>query len=595
VRVDGQPRECSRKALELLLILVRNADRVVSRDAAMDALWPGGQVVSDEALTQLVFRTRAVLGPYAPLLKTLRGIGLRLDADVSLLGDAASPAPADRTIEALDAATNVATSAPASAPAKPGSEAIVESPASIVTAAAVSGRGSQRWRHAAAILALLLTLSIASWAWRGSAGSSPILDEGYGLNVSDARVTHAESLALIAEALHNEARGERKRGALTLEKVHAADPTTPVPALMLALWTNGDGDGEAGTRWLAQARERVGLTPDLYYDFLLEYVSAELTGSPQQIIDSAGAVLNVRPHAWRMHSARAHLMEYIGMRTAALQEAQKIEVHALGHRRLDMAIADRASMGDPDGAAAMLDRLDAADDPAMYSFLRGRIAWSRGDFAAAESEFSRTAATALDAARIDLRVRSLLYAGVIQVMRGDDAAALTTIEAARSAFAGQSVLVDTDLSLLLAQLHAASGREEAMNRELDRALATPPNGTDDLLALSAVFTAMRLRPTQALTRPVELSPAAAALWDAFAAWQQQRSEDLTAALAMANQHGIGNTRWADDARWLQLRAGLRPDPPVTLDPPHPPLSRVVLRRLIRAELARQGEKLPVAP
>lgn len=595
VRVDGQPRECSRKAFELLLVLVRNSDRVLPRDTVMDALWPGGQIVSDEALTQLVFRTRAVLGPYGPLLKTLRGIGLRLEAEVSLIADIASPLSADPAIEAANAETPSTNDTAVPAMAAPVAAATTEPPASRAATPTVKVRGSAHWRYAAAFAVLLLILAVASWSWRGTAGSPPILDEGYGITVADARVTHADSLALITEALHNDARGERKRGALTLEKVHAADPTTPVPALMLAIWNNGDGQREAASRWLEQARERVGPAPDFYYDFLLDYARAELDGSAQQVIDSAGAVLNVRPGAWRMHSARAHLMEAIGMHTAALQEIQTIDVPKLGHRGRDMAIADRASMGDIDGATALLDRLDAADDPAMYNFLRGRIAWSRGDFAAAETEFSRSAATALDAARIDLRMRSLQFAGAIQAMRGDDAAALITIEAARTAYAGRSVLFDIDLSLLLAQLHAAAGRDDSMHRELDRALATPLRETDDLLPLSALYTAMRLRPAEPPPRPALLSPATAALWDAFVAWQGQHQEALSAALANANQHGISNTRWADEARWLQLRAGLRPDPPTTLDPPRPPMARVMLRRLIRAELARQGVALPVQP
>ena len=85
LHVDGEPRQCSRKAFELLLLLVRNAGRVLSREEVMGALWPGGQIVSDEALAQLVFRTRAVLGAHGSVLKTLRGIGLRLDARVTLV------------------------------------------------------------------------------------------------------------------------------------------------------------------------------------------------------------------------------------------------------------------------------------------------------------------------------------------------------------------------------------------------------------------------------------------------------------------------------------------------------------------------------
>lgn len=592
VRVDGQPRECSRKAFELLVVLVRNADRVMSRDAVMDALWPGGQVVSDEALTQLVFRTRAVLGPYGPLLKTLRGIGLRLDAEVT-------QADGERLTSGDPVADGEHAGAPAAAsldstPTKPVMAALAAPSSSVSAAPADSAAATRRPAYAATLVAALLITAAGLWSWRGGPASRD-LDEGYGLYVADARVSRDDSVALITEALHNDARGERARGALTLEQLHSADHTTPVPALMLAIWNNGDGHGDAASRWLSQARERVGSDTDPYLNFMLEYARAELDGTPQRIIDSAGAVLNVRPRAWRMHLARAHLMEASGMRTAALQEIQKIDVPALGHRRRDMAIADRASMGDVDGASALLDRLDPADDPPMHDFLGGRIAWSRGDFAAAEAGFSRAAATALDAARVDLRMRSLQYAGAIQAMRGDDETARATLEAARTVYAGRSVFIDIDLSLMLAQLHAAAGRDDEMDRELDRALATPLDETNNLLPLTARFTALRLRPTQALPRPSRLTPATAALWDAYVAWQQQRPEAVAAALALADQYGIGSTRLADEARWLQLRAGLRPDPAASLDPPRAPMARVMVRRLIRAELARQGVTLPAQP
>ncbi len=558
----------------------------------MDALWPGGQVVSDEALTQLVFRTRAVLGPYGPLLKTLRGIGLRLDAEVTQ-GDAETATPADPETDGENAGAAVAVPLD-STTTKPVIEALAASASSVAAAPANRSASKRRPAYAATMAAALLVAVAVLWSWRGGP-ESPDLDEGYGLYVADARASRDDSVALITEALHNDARGERARGALTLEQVHSADLTTPVPALMLALWNNGDGHGDKASGWLSQARERVGSDTDPYFNFLLEYVRAELDGTPQRIIDSAGAVLNVRPRAWRMHLARAHLMEASGMRTAALQEIQRIDVPALGHRRRDMAIADRASMGDVDGASALLDRLDPADDPPMHDFLSGRIAWSRGDFAAAEARFSRAAATALDAARVDLRMRSLHYAGAIQAMRGDDETARATLEAARTVYAGRSVFIDIDLSLMLAQLHAAAGRDDEMDRELDRALATPLDETNNLLPLTARFTALRLRPTQPLPRPGQLTPAFAALWDAYVAWQQKRPEALAAALAQANQYGIASTRLADEARWLQLRAGLRPDPAASLDPPRAPMARVMVRRLIRSELARQGETLPAQP
>lgn len=80
--VEGRPRPCSRKAFELIWALCRQPRRTRPRDALIAEVWPGGQIVSDEALAQVVFRARNVLGPYGDLIKTVRGVGFALDADV---------------------------------------------------------------------------------------------------------------------------------------------------------------------------------------------------------------------------------------------------------------------------------------------------------------------------------------------------------------------------------------------------------------------------------------------------------------------------------------------------------------------------------
>ncbi len=312
----------------------------------------------------------------------------------------------------------------------------------------------------------------------------------------------------------------------------------------------------------------------------MAYVTAGASFDPQATIDAAGALLSVRHDAWRMRHARAHLLQFRGMRAAALHEIQQIKVPTLGHRKRDMVIADRASMGDIPGATELLDRIDPASDPVMYSFLRGRLAWSRRDFDAAHTQFRSAADAAYDVGRLDLYTRALHYAGAIEVMRGEDDAALASFDAARSALAGRNVFVDMDLSMLLAGLHADAGRSELMHQELDRALAAPPRSADEPTALAARFAALRLQPQVAVTRPADLTPAPAALWDAYLAWQQRQPEALAAALAQASQRGIDATRWADDARWLQQQAGMPLSAPGSLDPPYPPLSRVLLRRQI---------------
>ncbi len=613
LRVDGHPRECSRKAFELLLLLVRNPDRVLPREEVMDALWPGGQVVSDEALAQLVFRTRAVLGTYGGLVKTLRGIGLRLDAPFIVIDPGnsapASPNSAARLGEpqlvivdapaSVDAVTEES-SASGALPVDRAGEPLPdrESPGTDEGAMPITGaRADHPSRTRIAIITLVALLLALAWnmlQWRHQVPAEPeMLDEGYGLMRDDLRASRDDSASFVLEAIANEAAGERHRAMRVLEALHAADPTTPVPAIYLAIWSNGDGNSETARRWLDQARARVGPSPDLYYDLWMAFVAVQLSKEPQAIVEAAGALLSVRPDAWRMRHARAHLLEFRGMRAAALHEIQQIKVPTLGHRKRDMVIADRASMGDIPGATALLDRLDPAVDPLMHAFLRGRLAWSRADFDAAHTQFRSAAGAAYDVSRLDLHTRALQYAGAIEVMRGEDHAALASFEEARTVLAGRHLILDIDLSLMLAGLHAQAGRTELMQQELDRALATPPRSPDESMPLAARFTALRLRPQVPLARPVELAPAPAALWDAFLAWQQRQPDALRAALAQASQHGIEATRWADDARWLQLQAGLPLSAAVSLDPPYPPLSRLLVRRQIdRAIAAAPGAAGP---
>lgn len=200
------------------------------------------------------------------------------------------------------------------------------------------------------VAALLLSLLALGWLLRPSGDSPPMLDDGYGLREDDLHAMLPDTAQLLREALWNESHGERARAAALLEAIHAADAGTPLPAIYLALWANGSADYETGRHWLAQARERTAGTDGLYLPLLLSYVDAELGASPERVISTAGALLDLRPEAWRMHHARAHLMEFRSMRAAALHELQQIRIPALAHNKRDMTIADRASMGDVAGA-----------------------------------------------------------------------------------------------------------------------------------------------------------------------------------------------------------------------------------------------------
>ena len=82
---QGEPVEVEPKVFELLLHLVRHHDRVVSRRELLEAVWPG-VVVVEGALARAVSLARVAVGDRAgkraQVIRTLRGAGFRLVADV---------------------------------------------------------------------------------------------------------------------------------------------------------------------------------------------------------------------------------------------------------------------------------------------------------------------------------------------------------------------------------------------------------------------------------------------------------------------------------------------------------------------------------
>lgn len=550
LRIDGQASACPRKAFELLLLLCRAPETVLSRQHILDALWPGGQVVSDEALTQAIFRARSALGPYAGLIATVRGVGLRLDAAVTTDNHRVLRAP----------------------PPEP--EEFASQP----------GRLKAGTFYSALPVFVLLLLAVVAW-FTIRAPQPEMLNVGYGLSRDDILSEQPETAALLVEAFESEANGERARGAALLEAVHRNDERTPIPALFLALWSSGNGAVASAHSWLGQARMRMGDNKALYPNLLMDYIAAEVDGSPEQIINKAGALLDLRPEAWRMHHARAHLYEYRGMREAALQEISQIRVNRLDDRRLAQTIADRASMGDIDGAQAILDSLSPSANPATHAFLNGRVAWSRGDFDAAHANFLAAAEHGHDQARMDIYRRSLIYAGVIEAMWGQDDQALASLERARSVAGDRSQIYEVDMSMMMAQLHFQAGRLPEAFAELDRALAIAPGLVTDGIGMLTQLLAMRMRPEIPLTRPESMPPEAEALWRSANALARGDADAARQALAESLNLGILDSRLADEARWLQLKLGLPISAEAVIDPPHPPLSRIVLRREIRQTLA----------
>ena len=83
VLVDGVPGDVglTPKEYDLLLLLVRRAGTVVSREVIMREVWRTEWLGATQPLDMHVSTLRRKLGPAAAQVTTVRGVGLRLDAE----------------------------------------------------------------------------------------------------------------------------------------------------------------------------------------------------------------------------------------------------------------------------------------------------------------------------------------------------------------------------------------------------------------------------------------------------------------------------------------------------------------------------------
>jgi DNA-binding winged helix-turn-helix (wHTH) protein len=94
LRCQGVPIATQGRVFDLIVYLLRERERVVSRDELMNALWQGN-VVSDAAISQVIMLARKALndeGESQRVIKTVRGRGIRFVADVNMSNGKAEPA-----------------------------------------------------------------------------------------------------------------------------------------------------------------------------------------------------------------------------------------------------------------------------------------------------------------------------------------------------------------------------------------------------------------------------------------------------------------------------------------------------------------------
>jgi predicted ATPase/DNA-binding winged helix-turn-helix (wHTH) protein len=91
LRAGGKRVELGARAFDLLLVLVENAGRLVTKSALLDRVWPGLVVEENNLPTQIASLRRA-LGAQA--IRTVPGFGYRLELEVSSNSPDETPAPA---------------------------------------------------------------------------------------------------------------------------------------------------------------------------------------------------------------------------------------------------------------------------------------------------------------------------------------------------------------------------------------------------------------------------------------------------------------------------------------------------------------------
>ncbi len=80
VIVAGQPVEVTATEFKLLQVLAEAHGKVLSRERLLDRVWGVGYAITERAVDVHLKRLREKLGPAAVVLKTVRGMGYKLEA-----------------------------------------------------------------------------------------------------------------------------------------------------------------------------------------------------------------------------------------------------------------------------------------------------------------------------------------------------------------------------------------------------------------------------------------------------------------------------------------------------------------------------------
>ncbi|HEU4889711.1 MAG TPA: protein kinase [Thermoanaerobaculia bacterium] len=403
----------------------------------------------------------------------------------------------------------------------------------------------------------------------------PQLDHGYDIRTSDIR-GDKETKRLIELALRADAEGNRPKAMELLEEAWRRPSATAFPPALLSSFTDAAGNIDRASYWAAEANKRLAGAP-VYESLLARYLAMPSVNSQQELA-LAKSALDLRPGAWRLRLAAAHI--YLGQRDreAARRELMQIDVQKPDDRRLMLVLADRASLGDVDGAERDLRKSRLMQRPALLQYTEARIAWSRGDAKRAADLFDRAAQEAANEGLGGIEAEARELAGLALLRRGEWAEAQRRFAASVGRARQLRLTYRTFASYALAAYAAHRiGDTEERDRKLNDAAAIAPPAEPQvalrLLAIRLGSEEWRTWSTENIAPDPQLLSSMALIRarEAFAAGNVEAAKRE---LRRARAEGIEQTELREEAELLSHELGL-PAQRLPADPPYPNVLRYV--------------------
>ena len=401
------------------------------------------------------------------------------------------------------------------------------------------------------------------------------LDQGYDLRASDVRAD-GETRRLIGMALRADAEGNRPKAMALLEEAWRRPSKSAFPAAFLSSFTDAAGNRARGAYWSREAMKRLK-GASAYESLLVRYLS-EPSSNPLQELALAKSALDLRPDAWRLRLAAAHI--YLGHRDreAARRELQQIDVRKPDDRRLMLVLADRASLGDADGAERDLRKSRLAQRPAFYHYTEGRIAWSRGKIREAATLFDRAATEAGNEGIGGMESEATELAGLAFLRLGNWSEAQRRFARAGTRARGMNLTYRTfTAAALSAYIAHRLGDLEERDRQLQQAslvdVPAVPKASLRLLAIRIGSTVWQSWSAEPFARDPLLQPVAS-LVQARESWASRDVERAKRELGRARGEGVDTSEVREEAELLAAELGL-PAQLLAADPPYPNVLRYV--------------------